>query len=393
MGAITTYVDAHAAGDVDFDQLTAWMQAFPFVKPPQMTEADDDYEITPNSIRELDIAWVRAGLPRSKRTELARRMQSVKKHGSHDQSSHGNWARLSGVGIDPSSIPEKYRASMERRAATLGITPEMLDAQLQDALDRGNHAHADWYNIISARATEMATRHGANLGIAAGVIAAMSPAREFGKNMRDAEQVLEVIDQDNPFEASADDVAMYNSKRESHRPIMEPGTYRPSELDASVLTGVHPDLNSLGNKTGLSHVAKAVAIAKGGDVDKILSGPKVRSFYSNVANPAGDRATIDTWMYRIMTPPDHVFDAGKKQGTIAEIEANGMRTQDVYQGSPGALKGTGIPGNVGLYPMFVESVQRVAAANNLQPHSVQAIVWEVARVDAGYKATDLGAYT
>jgi hypothetical protein len=64
----------------------------------------------------------------------------------------------------------------------------------------------------------------------------------------------------------------------------------------------------------------------------------------------------------------------------------------VYQGSPGALVGTGIPGNVGLYPMFVESVQRVAAKNGLKPHGVQAIVWEVARVDAGYKATDLEAY-
>ena len=314
------------------------------------------------------------------------------KHGNHDQSSHGNWARVSGAGIDPESLPPKYRKAMERRAAKLGITPEMLDTELQKALDRGNKAHGEWYDIISERVTEMAERHGTDLGTAAGVIAAMSPAREFGKNMRDAEQVLEVIEQDNPFEATAEDVAIYNEKRDPKRPIMEPGTYRPSELDPTVLVGVHPHLNSLGNKTGLSHVAKAVAIAKGAHVDGVLSGPKVRSFYSNIANPAGNRATIDTWMYRIMTPPDHVFNAGKKTGTLAEMEERGIRTQDVYQGSPGALVGTGIPGNVGLYPMFVESVQRVAAKNGLKPHGVQAIVWEVARVDAGYKATDLEAY-
>ena len=340
--------------------------------------------------------------------------QLIAKHADHDQSDHGNWARgLTTYKIDDGKLPDAYRSRMDTRLAKLGITPEMLDAQVEKYLAAGDPVGAEWYSLVNdnveAWADELneADPPGQLSDIdptaVAATVAAMSPMREFGKNMDDARTMLAILDRDQLFTPTAEDIAEYNANRPSNRnKYTGTGEVLPSSLDASVLAGLHPRISALANRAGMGPVIKAIAVAKGGNPEQILGGPKVRAFYSNMVNPSGSHTTIDTWMYRGMIPKNHVFPstAGVYGGmTLGEIEA--IRTPDdkkkygvgnIFQSSPGPIVGTGVPSNVGTYPAFAESVERVAASHDLLPHQVQAIVWDAVRVENGYKSTDLDSY-
>lgn len=52
------------------------------------------------------------------------------------------------------------------------------------------NAGIDWYADAYASAATLAGKHGYSVEVAAGVIAALSPLNEWGKNLRDADRVL-----------------------------------------------------------------------------------------------------------------------------------------------------------------------------------------------------------
>lgn len=318
-----------------------------------------------------------------------------------------------GGGIDHTSlISEKHRKKMTDRLEGMGLTEDQLRDELRKGMDGADKSTIrqarKWYPNLNKKMKELTadlnSKHGTSLKESqiAGVIAVISPAREFKKNVRDAKKLLAAVAEDKEFEITDDILKKFRKNREQLQAIIDrtdgplrPSSFKNDELD--ILAAVHPTISTLSNSTGLAPVIKALQITRGADPDKIISGPKVRSFYSNIIDPKGERVTIDTWMYRIMVPPDAKIKFRNKELTLKEWEKEiigynkagdpvTMRTQDLFQ-SGLVSKEEGIPPNVGLYPVFAQAIRDIALEYGIPPADVQAILWEVARTRAGYKIT------
>lgn len=104
---------------------------------------------------------------------------------------------------------------------------------------------SDWYRQTRRMARALARRHGVTLGTAAGVIAALSPRVQWGRNMTVADELL-------------------------------------SGRTPSGVFGANQ--------------AKAQAIRSGRRPLDVLSGPKVRAFYRTIMGH--DDPVVDVWMLR-----------------------------------------------------------------------------------------------
>ena len=311
-----------------------------------------------------------------------------------------------GDGIDSDSIDDVHAEAIVKKFKKWGLDRKSLRDELERALSEASPElfakASEWYRQISDRTRKMSedfnAKYGTNISFeeAAAVVAALSPAREFGKNVRDANKLLTVFAADEEF-TLPDDIedilkpdALNAYLRFKERFTGTAGVLRPSDVrddELPFLIASHPMLKTLGNKTGLVNVVRAFDAVRSGDIDRTMSGPKMRSFYSNIVNPDGDRVTIDTWMYRAMIDPKFKFNTKRGLLTLDEYEASGGQVQDLFQSSPSS-KLSNVPNNVGLYPEFADASREVAARYGLSPAALQAIVWEVQRMRDGYAATD-----
>jgi len=314
-----------------------------------------------------------------------------------------------GDGIDVlSSIDTPHMNAMNRRIAQLGVDRDAMRTELERALKEASPElvakASQWYSEVRKGADSMRqavnSRFGSSISLeeSAAVIAALSPAREFGKNVKDARDIMTVIAEDAEFTIPED--FKLNLKPEPLQAFLQfeqrmgdyGGKLKPSDLrddELGFLVVAHPVLSSMGNGTGFTNVVRALALLRSGDIDRYLSGPKMRSFYSNIINPDGDRVTIDTWMYRAMIPPDSKLNTSKGLLTVKEFEktSKNSKVQNLFQDSPHSSAST-VPKHVGLYPEFAEAVREIAAKYDISPASLQAIVWEVQRLRAGDPSTD-----
>jgi hypothetical protein len=221
-------------------------------------------------------------------------------------------APLSGTRPVIENIPDRVRANVEAWREKTGNTRKVLAKRIQALYDRATPEQrrdgATWYPDAHKEAERLAREYGVTPQQAAGVIAALSPLREWGENKADAERLL---------------TSVIN------------GTADPSVA-----------------KLLQANVEKATAITKGADPRDVLwsgGGFKVRSFYSNLNDPAGREATIDTHMLRVLLADQSI--ASKDYG--------------------------GIAGNVGRYDAFRQAIFDVADKEKVSPATVQAIVWLV----------------
>lgn len=168
-----------------------------------------------------------------------------------------------------------------------------------DATDEELAYGLTWYAEANTYASELGELHGYSTDAVAGVIAALSPQTEWGLNKRKAEQFL-----------AEGDTTGFTLGRGRARAIVEEGL---SPLD-------------------------------------VLGGPKVRAFYSNIADPASSTAVaIDR----------HALDA--------------------VLGFVGTDKTRKVLDRKGAYEE-VADVYRSAARNlGVAPHVVQGVVWAVWR--------------
>lgn len=309
-----------------------------------------------------------------------------------------------GGGIDRiDEIHPAYRQAMKRRMEKLNLTRRHLMDQARRALSEADEDLVEeakqWYGRLHMKTREMVeainTKHKSSIGFeqGAGIIAALSPAREFGKNVRDARKLMLVHAENAPFEITDELKESYRGQKDRLDALLarvgnmpKPSDFKDDELD--LLVGLHPTLATLGNSTGLINVIRAYSILRGKDIEDAISGPKMRSFYSNIVNPDGlDRVTIDTWMYRAMVSARKKFAIGPDVLNLQGHEAAGRKVQDIFQGTPKGIKGTDIPDNIGLYPIFAEVIRDLAREYGLTPSALQAIIWEVQRVRDGYAPT------
>ena len=346
-------------------------------------------------------AFMVSGGSRSKRGDA---IKSSKKQSDSRRAKKGK--TITGTqGIDEESLNPEYIKAMYEKMEKYGFNEEMIDSEVDKILKSISRTEINkgrrWYSFVNRKTRDLVedinSKYGSSFSFEQGaaILAALSPAREFVKNVRDAKKLMQAIAMDEDFEITEELLRTLKAKPEKIQAFLEragDGKIKPSEFldsELNILVGLHPVFSTLGGKTGFGDAIKGISIARGiTTAEDGLSGPKVRSFYSNIVNPNGTRVTIDTWMYRIMLPEDFAFTYRGKTDTVRGHEKRKIekvKVQDIFQGTP---TGFGIGDNVGLYPIFAAAIRRAAIKYNMPPSAIQAIIWEIARQKDGKKPTD-----
>lgn len=143
------------------------------------------------------------------------------------------------------------RSSRKYRQWSKRIERNILSVYVRaNEYDREEGLH--WYRQAHDTARIMADKYNIGLATSVGVIAALSPGRNWGINLLEAEDFIK---------------AYTRGLRGKDLPIV--GTY------------------------GYRNVRKAIAILQGVAPLDVLGGNKVRSFYANILDPQGSEVTID----------------------------------------------------------------------------------------------------
>lgn len=196
-----------------------------------------------------------------------------------------------------------------RKTAPLPRTSRLRDnilATYAGATDSEREHGADWYREAHQLAVDLSERHGITVERAAGVIAVLSPLQSWTRNVADAVRVFET-----------------------------------------------------GHYVGLTDKRVKVArLLSGEDVNSVVSGPKVTSFYRNILDPSGDDVTIDR----------HAHD----------IADGKRRTENQRAKAPGL---TGM-----RYARYVDAYRAAARELNIGALELQAIVWVAWRREHGITA-------
>ena len=259
-----------------------------------------------------------------------------------------------------------------------------------------------WYVGANKIANDWAEEFGHPVASVAGVLAALSPQKDWFKNVSLARRVLDTHAQQQDTVTTPEMAA----KLESVFPAAEyPGLHetllgkRLGELKSSaekaawirLYDEAHNDRShqivspegelgdvvrsKSGAPTGtgwgsIPEIAKAVgALESGGDratLSKLMGQKhKVRNFYNNILSPYASKGdvTIDT----------HAVAAGLLRplaGTNIEVEHN-FGTKETG--------GSAITGVQGLYPLYAEAYRRAAKERGILPREMQSITWEAVR--------------
>lgn len=143
--------------------------------------------------------------------------------------------------------PSKARkkTNWHKRALSQRLIRNILSV-FHQASDSDRSEGLYWYQTANRDAQSLAERFQVSLSVAVGVIAALSPGRNWGLNLQDAEKLLHAFTNDLPL----------------------------------------PHVGSYGRK----NVAKARRIMQGENPFDVLppTGPKVRAFYSLILDPASN---------------------------------------------------------------------------------------------------------
>jgi hypothetical protein len=269
-----------------------------------------------------------------------------------------------------------------------------------------------WYDGAQRLASDMSKEYGIPTNSVAGVMAALSPQKDWYQNVSLADRVLSTMKKDAPWSpemqktmeriyAKPDLATIANNIRgksladlddpvekaawiraydeahnpRSHRLVNPEGTY--GDLVRSA--------NGLPSGTGwgsLSEIAKAVNAAEsGGDAKRIseLMGErhKVRNFYNNILAPnakTGD-VTIDTHA----VAADLLQPLSGNTVPVAHNFKNSLAKN--FQPAEGFVnaKGSSATGAQGTYGLHADAYREAAAERGVLPREMQSITWEGVR--------------
>lgn len=234
-----------------------------------------------------------------------------------------------------------------------------------------------WYYDRHDECIALAKRTGLSTKEVIGIVAAMSPLNDWEANWDDAVKIAEQWHANPTYtitEADRAAVITYDEHSRVHKgdPTVLPiGTFHLRDMDANHVTSLSA-LRDIGLPRGINYrenMEKALLLADGGRPDEWLGGPKVRSFYSNILDPADDvHVTVDTHMIRAMMD-DVMLDSKVAQS---------MRS------TPGAKRETDTDISLGIYPLMADAIAQAAAkfeGGRYSPSEFQAIVWEQWKVE------------
>lgn len=286
-------------------------------------------------------------------------------------------AAPSGIGTYDESdrFPPELVAKMEKSLDDVGLDRETAADRLVAVAERSTTADEDgrWYADAHEQLHAIAERHGLTVTQTLGMTAAMSPLNEWAGNVADVEKLASTWDA-NPevtiSEDDRDDVLAYDRASRNFRahPLdlsSYVGTHRLRDLPPNVLAAISAR-RDIGLPRGVGYrrnLEKALRIMAGEHPGDVLSGPKVRSFFSNLLVPSDDASvTVDTHMIRAMFDDVNLGDNVLRR--VLHV--------------PSAKTATGTEVEIGAYPLLAEAVRDAAAryaGGKFRPSEFQALVW------------------
>ena len=270
-----------------------------------------------------------------------------------------------------------------------------------------------WYVGARRIADDFGDQFGVDEASAAGVLAALSPQKDWYMNVSLGRRVMDIMKNKQDF--ASDD--MWDSippslQTETWLPIvdgikgkklseMETATEKAiwlriydEKYNDRAYNVISPEGDIMEVVTSASgapskaawgsipEISKAVqAFESGGDMNVLIplmgNKHKVRSFYNNILDPDGVQGdvTIDT----------HAVAAALLRplsGGSTEVHHNfgsspmKAKRKDDWLGAMKNQKGSGIQG---AYPIYAEAYRRAAAERDVLPREMQSITWEAAR--------------
>jgi hypothetical protein len=301
---------------------------------------------------------------------------------------------------------------------------EMPDSDTRDAnanamLDNASAQH--WangltdYGHLNASAWEMQkeTNGVVSAYAAAGVIAALSPRTSLGSNVGGAHFIVQAVASNMVMHFDPQALADYNAGLRAQREQQGPSNIQndtpllsqPSRDDAAAACMLYATQNGLkedpqyaeknadGSLPGLTWsgkdgVGKAIEMAAGfkygvnGLTDRVATPDntlgasgvmKERDFFNNIIDPNDILSTtVDGWMV------GGIKGTGEYNPKLEDIEKKNSETYKIVcGGAPQSMKDKYGPG--GCYPLFVDSIEKAAAAHGIIPQEAQAVGWEYTR--------------
>jgi len=267
-----------------------------------------------------------------------------------------------------------------------------------------------WYKGANAIANRLADKYNIPDSSASGVLAALSPQKDWYMNVSLGERTIDILasQRDTKFtkemmeykggwlkESMLDSIAgktlgelelpaekaiwlriydeVYSDR--SHRIVSPEGDF----LDIATNADGKPKGTGWGS---ISEIAKAVSAFESGGGKEILTPlmgtkHKVRSFYNNILDPDGPNGdvTIDT----------HAVAAALLRplsGQSTEVHHNFGSAPMIAKRKPdwkGAAKNSAVTGVQGNYGLYAEAYRRAAAERGVLPREMQSITWEAVR--------------
>jgi hypothetical protein len=263
-----------------------------------------------------------------------------------------------------------------------------------------------WYDGARNIVDDWTGKYGANDNAISGVLAVLSPQKDWFMNVSLGERVLDTMTNKQSFkwDSSMDDMAKIIWVKPQYAPMVDairgktlaelddPGlkamwlrtydqVYNPREHQIvnpeGTFAGVRLTDKGVPYKTGwgsLNEIGKAINIFENPTLANISNNlgqqHKVRNFYNNIydpTNPAG-YVTVDT----------HAVAAGLLRplsGASTEV-AHNFGSNMLGQVGP---KNSSITGVQGTYGLYAEAYRRAAQERGVLPREMQSITWEAVR--------------
>ena len=256
-----------------------------------------------------------------------------------------------------------------------------------------------WYDGGNRIANEFGSKYKISNESAAGVIAALSPQKDWYRNISLADRVLDISKNKNniPFDndmykqglqrlsGNEDYIKILkNIKNKTFSELTDstekavwlrmydetvnPSSYHIYSPEGQKLEEVKTKSGQLGKISwgSFGEISKAIKISEDAGVDEISrtisKAHKVRNFYNNIIAPSNPSSvTIDT----------HAVAAALMRplgGSSAEVIDN-------LRGPPKSAS-TGL---TGTYPVYADAYREFASQNNILPRQGQSITWEAVR--------------
>ena len=304
---------------------------------------------------------------------------------------------------------------LRTRARSTGGLLDAYQNQMADNLDflygqmPGNVVETakDWYRGANRLASGLSNRYGASVEQAAGVLAALSPQKDWYQNVSLADRVFDSYEAgvragnalpDKKHAAKLKELYAKKEYAENVDAVLKRPFSELTDIQKAMWVRSHdqafsdrgydiisptgesmgPALTAKGEKATAAwgsnnEIAKAIRVIENGDIDNISmqmgEQHKVRNFYNNIVAPEYAREMPQV---ADVTMDTHAIAAGQLMplsGSSPAVAAN------FGSGAPGSA----VTGASGTYGINADAYRMAAEQAGIMPREMQSVTWEAVR--------------